>query len=504
MHRITCTGQFLALAVALAGCGKKDEPAPAGSGMDTLPRPGGGGGAPGLPPDLGKPPTNEDPEVAAYFKQKGWTLMRDVRISDRKPLMYLAVESKALGPDDVKMIAKSKALQVLNLASVACTDDVLKGVAGIPQMEGIIVNGEEVTDAGVKALAASKSLDNVTLFSTKKVTDAGIKELAALPKLQALNLSFLSITGSAFEAFAGPKPLTALTLDYADGLTDDGIKTLGKVTSLKELKIKTGFGQSKLTGAGIGGIVDGNLPARFEFPWKLLDDTLLASLLAKNWYPVGSLSSGQKPATTPEEVGAINLEGSAVTDKGFEPLLKCVNAKYLFLQKTKIGDATFKKLGGFTKLEYLSLEKTPVTAAGLEAVTGSPIKHLAMEGCTLTEDSFKAIGKMTNLEELWLSDAKMTADWLKHLSALPKLKQLNLMNADFDDAAVKHVVGLPSLQELTLNNTKLGDTGFQELIKMPKLKSLLVDNTKVTKDVYQKAKKENPKLGLYFYRYDIK
>jgi hypothetical protein len=61
---------------------------------------------------------------------------------------------------------------------------------------------------------------------------------------------------------------------------------------------------------------------------------------------------------------------------------------------------------------------------------------------------------------------------------------------------------MPSLQNLTLNGTSLGDAGFNELVKMPKLKSLLVDGTKVTKEVYQKAKKDHPKLSLYFYRFD--
>jgi hypothetical protein len=39
-------------------------------------------------------------------------------------------------------------------------------------------------------------------------------------------------------------------------------------------------------------------------------------------------------------------------------------------------------------------------------------------------------------------------------------------------------------------------------VRPGKLRRLYVDGTKVTKEVYQKAKKEHPKLSLYFYSYD--
>ncbi len=118
------------------------------------------------------------------------------------------------------------------------------------------------------------------------------------------------------------------------------------------------------------------------------------------------------------------------------------------------------------------LAETKVTAEGLEAIVALPITHLAMEGCVLSENEFKVFGKMTSLEELWLSETKMKAEWLKHVSGLPKLRDLDLRKADFDDAAAKHVSKMSSLKSLSVNYTDLGDTGFQELLKLPKLESL--------------------------------
>src|SRR5262249_43937493 len=215
--RMTRLALMLSLTLGLAaGCsGKKDTPEPQRDGDDGK-RDGGkrgegkrGGSRDKSPQPPGGTPANEDPEVLAYVKKKGWSLNRDFRISDLKPMIFLTVQNSekpfedvSITTDDYKMIARSKTVQVLAIQKVKNTDEGLKTVASIPQLEGIVVGGEDVTDAGIKALAGCKSLDNVTLM-TKKVTDAGVKELAALPRLESLYLGFMTLTGSAFEAFAG-------------------------------------------------------------------------------------------------------------------------------------------------------------------------------------------------------------------------------------------------------------------------------------------------------------
>lgn len=447
----------------------------------------------------------EDADVAAYLKRKGWSLFRDQRISDGKRLVFLTVDQKepTLSADDYKMLARVKTAQLLDLKNVNATDDGLKVIATNSRLEAILVAGESVTDAGIKALAGCRSLDNVYLVSTKKVTDAGIKELAGLPKLQTLYLMDMTLSGAAFEAFAGHKTLESVQLEYVDGLADEGVRHLVRVPNLNALKIGIGFGESKLTTAGIRGLVDARLPAEFEFDLRLLDDGLLEALVAKGWLygPTRPGAWEKKPATA-EEVKVISLGGSQVTDTGMQAVLNCTNATHLFLRRTGITDETLKKLASFKSLSYLQLDRTKVNAAGLDAVARLPIDHVAMQGCELSENAFKTFGKMTALKELWLDDAKMKPEWLMHIAHLPKLEELNLDATDFDDAAVMHVSTLPSLQELTLNNTKLGDTGFLQLLKLPKLKTLMVNHTKVSKEVYQKAKKDHPKLRLYFSAYD--
>jgi hypothetical protein len=457
-------------------------------------------------------PADEDPEFVAYAKKKDWLVGRQNRDSDGKRLNYLTIrnpdkanEDIILTADDYGMIARTKTVHWLAMPSVRLTDDGLKTIATISQLEDIWINGNDLTDSGIKSLAGCRSLTHITL-TAKKVTDAGIKELAALPRLRALHLIGMKMTGSAFEAFAGSKTLNSVILQGITGLTDDNVKRLANLPNLNELKFASCdflADESKLTPAGIKALIDIRLPGKFELDNKYIDDDVLA-MLVKNGWLYGSTPPGTKdkrPATA-ADVQVISLDNSMITDKGVRAVLDCTNVTWLNLARTGITDETLKKLSAFKKLDWLSLEKTKVTAAGLNTITHLPIQELKMGNCELSEDSFKAFGNMTTLKELWLSDAKMKGEWLKHIATLPRLKSLNLTRADFDDVSAKYVSTIPNLESLTLNYTKLGDAGFKQLLALPKLEALFVDETKVSKEVYQKAKREHPKLRLYSGNHD--
>ncbi len=511
MSHIVVRGVRLAvlcgLGVGLAGgCQEKDAPRPAPDGGFVRISPL----LPGSNLSFGAVVEREDPEVADYLKKKNWWLTQEVRHADAKHVIFLHIRNHdapsadvAVTGDDLKMLAKAKIVQVLDLSKVkGMTDEGLRLIAGSPRLEGIVVTGEEVTDAGVKALTRCHSLQMVKLLSTKKVTDAGIKELAALPKLQFLHLSGLTLSGSAFEAFAESKTLQWVDLEFINGLTDEGARHLARLPRLHDLKMCSGPGEKRLTSATIKTIVDTRLPTRFDFDPRLIDDELLKALVEKGWLYGPPAAKARKKPAMPNEVKSIALDGSKVTDNGFQVLLNCTNVTSLNLQRTAVTDETLKQLGGFKNLNRLALGGTKVTGAGLDAIAALPITHLGMEGCELSEDAFKAFGRMAALEQLKLSNVKMKAEWLMHIANLPALIELNLANADFDDAAVEHLKRLPNLERLALNHTRLGDAGFRELLKLPKLQSLNVDRAKVSKDVFLKAKRDYPDLALYFFEYD--
>jgi internalin A len=67
------------------------------------------------------------------------------------------------------------------------------------------VRGAQVTDAGMKELAALQKLTFLNLSNTK-VTDAGLKELAGLKSLYILSLEGTRVTAEGVEKFQKALP----------------------------------------------------------------------------------------------------------------------------------------------------------------------------------------------------------------------------------------------------------------------------------------------------------
>ena len=493
------------LGVVLLGCQPQNPPpAPAPVAQPNLPIPG-----PVAPRDDRQ---DEDPEVLAYYKSKGWDLTTmpiagNIRLFLQVRSGKNQLDGGMISPEDYKMIARSKAVRGVLFEEVNCTDKGLMTVAGMPALELIRVHGENVTDDGMKALAGCKSLVEVAVVGCPRVTDAGIRELAALPNLRSLYMRHVTLNWSALASFSESRSLRSLVLDSVGGLTDMGITHLGKIPNLDCLII-AGV-EPKFTTAGIKAILDERLPDDFRFDNRLIDDELFVSLVAKGWLYGPSLPGSpriiRKPATA-ADVREIDLRGANITDVGFKSVLACTNLTELTLDDTGITDETLMKLGGFSKLEQLSLNHTKVTAAGLEAmlesISGYPLRVVKVEGCELTENAFKAFAQMTGLVSLRLSQAKTKGDWLKPIAHLPKLTVLDLSETNFDDAAVKHVTTMSALESLRLDHTKLTDSGFQEVLKLPKLTSLSVTKTKVTKETFQKARKDYPTIHITDFDHD--
>src|SRR5262245_2121566 len=95
-------------------------------------------------------------------------------------------------------------------------------------------------------LPAPESPFGLSLASTQ-VTDAGLKELAALKSLQSLHLRATQVTGAGLKELAALKSLQSLNLDLCKGLTDAGLKELAALKSLQSLSLR----DTKVTDAGL-------------------------------------------------------------------------------------------------------------------------------------------------------------------------------------------------------------------------------------------------------------
>lgn len=446
---------------------------------------------------LGQTPTDEeDPEVLKKFEEKGWRLYNDFLISNGDPIVSLSFNGE-LTDEDLELISQSKTISFLNLMTANPSDEGVKKLAQLKTLERILIGGEDVTDEGVKALVACPKLNSVIIMLTKKVTDDGVAALAEVDTLHTLWISHVPITGECFAKYEEHPTLRELKLEGMGDFTDEAAISISKIPNLETLKLDVSSWLSSgegLTRKGVAAIVNGNMPKHFDAPDALIDDELFLTMLDKGWVP----PSADDPPENPEDLSVLVLKRYSITDKGLNAALdRFKRLRSIHLEGLDTSGDALARLKEQTQLRYLNANKMKVSGQALDALADLPIEHLQIEGTELAEEHFKAISKMDQVQELWLSNSKFDPAWLEHIQALPALTDLGLRSAAFNDEAAEYVSKMPNLEEIVLHYTDLTDVGFEKLLKAPKLRSVILTGTKVTPEAVEAAKAKYPDKSIY-------
>ena len=205
----------------------------------------------------------------------------------------------------------------LNLAATEITDAGLKHLAALAHLRNLALAQTQVTDTGLKNLAGLTELRRLTLNSTK-VTDAGLKSLAPLKALEELELSNTKVAGAGLKELAVLKRLQYLGL-HGTKVTDAGLKNLAVLAQLQTL---------------------------------VLSDTQLTDAGLKELKPLIRLR-------------VLTLFNTQVTDSGLKELAALKQLQKLSLDETKVTDAGLKQLIVLKQLRNLTLQNTAVTEAGV-------------------------------------------------------------------------------------------------------------------------------------------
>lgn len=118
------------------------------------------------------------------IQKVGGKVTRDAKRAGNPPIGLDVYSSSRVTDDWLKHLAPLKELQWLNLSGTEVTDAGLMELAGFKKLQTLKLAGTEVTDAGLKELASLKELRILDLKKTK-VTDAGVAELQkAIPAVK--------------------------------------------------------------------------------------------------------------------------------------------------------------------------------------------------------------------------------------------------------------------------------------------------------------------------------
>ena len=270
------------------------------------------------------------------------------------------------------------------------------------------------------------------------------------------------------------------------------------------------------TGAKIKKDGDGRI-VEVDFRGTSIDDQPLASLAglkslrSLNLSDTAITDAGMAQVAKLTTLTNLDLRGCEITNQGLAAVEPLTKLKALRLSgksgKTDISDDVMPSIGKLKSLKVLAIDF--LFAGGAESISslaGLPItelyashslvdneclariaeslpelKKLRVSGCNVSGEGLQTISKMSNLEELDLSEIALITDTdLAHLSQMNQLKKLNLWRVQITDEGVASLSGLTNLEWLNLDNVGyLSDEGLPHLKDMTKLKFLHLGSTSV-------------------------
>jgi Leucine-rich repeat (LRR) protein len=174
-------------------------------------------------------------------------------------LTNLRIESNAFTNDDFGVVIKFKAIDTLHVRRSKVTDDGLKNLNQLPNLQYLILNentnlrgtgfanftgnktlktlmlrGCPISDEGVQSIAKIESLVSLNL-AVSKVTNKALKSVDKLDNLESLWLTKTAIDNTGLKYIKGPSLRALLVGDTS--IDDEAVKTIAGLPKLAWLDI---------------------------------------------------------------------------------------------------------------------------------------------------------------------------------------------------------------------------------------------------------------------------
>jgi len=112
----------------------------------------------------------------------------------------------------------------------------VKDLATLPDLETVLLLGQDVTDAAADALPTSAKLVSIQFFNTS-ITDQGFAKLTRFKNLQQFKFTGMGLTDEGMKTLAKIKTLQTIVITDAK-VTDEGVLALASLRNLRRLTIE--------------------------------------------------------------------------------------------------------------------------------------------------------------------------------------------------------------------------------------------------------------------------
>ncbi len=384
----------------------------------------------------------------------------------------------------------------LSLEGSSLTDDGLKHLASMPQLQELELGGQHsrITDRGLDVLGQLPELRRFHAGWAKGITDAGVANLAACEHLESVDLMGTATGDGAISALTGKRKLCRFKSGRL--VTDAGLPLLHELPVFKTWQ---------------GGEEEFSLMSNDCQPNHLQLDgsfTGLAGLAGLDglfgfslfWFVTALKGRDLAPLADLPHLGYLGCEGKLCDDEAMGHIAAIPTMRMMMGQGTVASDVGFGALSRSRSIEFLWGRECPnLTGGGFAALAAMPaLKGLAVS-CKHVDDAglsalprfpalrglmpmdvpdagFEHVGGCEQLEELWCMYCKDTGDAATgHLRSLSRLKTYYAGATQITDRSLEMLGRMASLESIELSRCAgITDAGIAALARLPRLREVTV------------------------------
>lgn len=133
-----------------------------------------------------------------------------------------------------------------------------------------------------------------------------------------------------------------------------------------------------------------------------------------------------------------------------------------------------------TSFQRLDLEYWPISGEGFQHLRGLPLKDISLIGSSVQSERLKDLTGLP-LNTISLAKTSVDAEGIANLAGLKNLIRLDLISCpNIDDDALKEIGRLTNLQEIRLSNDKITDKALEYLADCKYLETIELEHTAIT------------------------
>ncbi|MDO4583146.1 MAG: hypothetical protein Q4D62_03480 [Planctomycetia bacterium] len=249
--------------------------------------------------------------------------------------------------------------------------------ANVPIKLSLNLNGS-IDDASLKVLGNVPHLREINLTSTA-ISDDGLRHLAPLSELESLILISTRVRGTSFQYLENLRSLRELTLTSSE-FGDEGMERIGTMTSLEELRLD----DTAITDQGMPYLEKLHELKLLNLQGSLISDQGLEAIAG-----LDQLLELYLGGTIPYD--GLVYE-SPISDAGLNLLQDLTELRILHLNDTQISDTGIPFLKKMKKLRELNLADTYITDASLPALRRLEcLREVIVDGTEITISGIRKI-----------------------------------------------------------------------------------------------------------------